>query len=335
MTAWPTTRFERPAVFLVNGLGDQLIALPAMRALGAIFPMGIQLLLGEGMFSFFYRGLLVGEGIRVWWSDCDKRIIDVERTVAGTAPCDVFVCLSTWAAPSVVDLAGKMGANWSVGCFEVFDEVVPINESAHMFDRLFAIPQHFRADLCLEDFSYTPLFSAAAEEAARRFVCRHVPPGGRILFVHPETRPDKMWSSASFSWVLERFLDTHPEFMVVVSDIEPHPLQLSRYQHRMVWVDHHLELALAMLSHADLFLGIDSCFLHAADLFRLPGVALFGPTEPRQWGFRFSPLTRTFSGGGSMDRICRQPVLDALLEIADSCQNKPLSASRESTLAAQ
>src|SRR2546422_7821916 len=30
----------------------------------------------------------------------------------------------------------------------------------------------------------------------------------------------------------------------------------------------HLELALAILRYADLFLGIDSCFLHAADLFR-------------------------------------------------------------------
>jgi ADP-heptose:LPS heptosyltransferase len=201
----------------------------------------------------------------------------------------------------------------------MFDEVVPVNESAHMFDRLFAIPQHFRADLRVEDFSYAPSFSPAAEEAARRIVCRRASPGGRILFVHPETRPDKMWSPASFSWVLERFLEAYPEFKVFVSSVEPYPLELDRARHRVVWADDHLELALAMLRHADLFLGIDSCFLHAADLFRVPGVGLFGPTDPHQWGFRLSPRPQAIWGEGSMEGIRREAVLDALLEIADDC----------------
>jgi hypothetical protein len=329
MTARPTARFERPAVFVVNGLGDQLIALPAMRALGAIFPGGIQLLLGEGMFSFFYRGLPVGEGVRVRWFDYDKRIIDVERTVAGTAPCDVFVCLSTWAAPSVVELAHRMWANWSVGFFGVFDEVVPVNESGHMFDRLFAIPQHFRPDLRLDDFSYPPSLSTAAEEAAKRFVGKCFVPGDRLLFIHPETLPDKMWSPASFSWVVAHFLEAHPEFKVFVSSVKPYPLDLDRHRHHVVWADDHLELALAMLRHADLFLGIDSCFLHAADLFRVPGVGLFGPTDPHQWGFRLSPRTQSIWGKGSMEGIRRGLVLDALLEIANDCGSESEDAGVE------
>jgi len=47
--------FARPAVFFVDGFGDQLIALPAMRALEALFPREIQLLLDEGMLSLLPR----------------------------------------------------------------------------------------------------------------------------------------------------------------------------------------------------------------------------------------------------------------------------------------
>jgi ADP-heptose:LPS heptosyltransferase len=42
------------------------------------------------------------------------------------------------------------------------------------------------------------------------------------------------------------------------------------------------------VQESDLFLGADSSMLHAADLFRVPGVGLFGPTDPRRYGFRFA-----------------------------------------------
>jgi ADP-heptose:LPS heptosyltransferase len=67
---------------------------------------------------------------------------------------------------------------------------------------------------------------------------------------------------------------------------------------------------------ADLFLGVDSLFLHAADLFRVPSVGLFGPTACEEWGFRVTPTWRHISGHGSMDTIQREAVLDALLSIA-------------------
>src|SRR5687767_14163137 len=108
MKARPSSAFERPAVFLVGGFGDQLMALPAMRALGAIFPSGMEILLGEGMLSFFHRGLPAGEAIRVWWSDFDKRSIDVERITHRAPSCDLFLGLSPWASTSVLELARRM-----------------------------------------------------------------------------------------------------------------------------------------------------------------------------------------------------------------------------------
>ena len=246
MNARRSSEFERPAVFFVNGFGDQLMALPAMRALGTIFPGGMQLFLGEGMLSFFYRGLPVGEAVRVWWADFEKGSIDVDRIARCAKPCDVFLCLATGVSPSVLELARRLDAKRTLGYFRMFDEFVPVDQSGHMFDQFFSIPQHFRPDLCFDDFSFAPRFSPAAENAAERFVAERVTPGKPILFVHPETLTYKMWSPASFSWVLERFLDAHSDFTVFVAGIFRYPLELRRHQSRIVCIQEHLELALAI-----------------------------------------------------------------------------------------
>jgi ADP-heptose:LPS heptosyltransferase len=68
-----------------------------------------------------------------------------------------------------------------------------------------------------------------------------------------------------------------------------------------------------LVGTADLFVGIDSSMLHAADLARVPGVGLFGPTRAAEWGFRFAPhrhVDRT-----TMADITVDAVLDALEEL--------------------
>jgi len=70
--------------------------------------------------------------------------------------------------------------------------------------------------------------------------------------------------------------------------------------------------------------------LHAADLFRVPGVGLFGPTDPYRWGFRLSPHGRSIWGMGMMEAISREAVLEALLEIAEHVQHEHSAAREES-----
>lgn len=312
----PPSEFERPAVFFVNALGDQLLALPAVRALSSLFPGGIQLLLGEGMRSFVYSGLTVREApVRVFWENFDERRIDVGRIASRAEPCDLFLCLSTFDSPSLWELAGRMGARWTVSWFGGCDKSVRYDPGTHWFDLYFRFATQFRPDLCLDDFSFPPPLSAAAKDAALAFVRKHIAPESRMLFVHPETKPEKMWNHAALSWVVKQFLEAHPEFVVFTTSVEPCPLNLGHLSDREVWVDEHLELSFAILSHADVFLGIDSCFLHAADLLRLPGVALFGPTDPKEWGFRLSPHGRVISGAESLESIHREDVLAALSEV--------------------
>ena len=312
MKARPASDFKRPAVFLVNRLGDQLIALPAIRALCAIFPSGIQLLLGEGMFSFFYRGLPLDKVVRVWLDD-EKGSIDLERTTRFAAPCDLSLCLSRLHIP-FLQLAQRMGACWTVGYSGIFDGHLRFDSHTHSFDQLFAIPQYLEPSLRFDQFCEPPVFSPAAESAAARYVSAFRRSGERILFVHPETLPEKTWSRERFAWILERFLAGRPEYKVIVSSLAP--IDFGVHPERVRRCDEHLEFTLALMRSVDLFLGVDSCFLHAADLFRIPGVALFGPTKPTEWGFRLSPNFRHVAEE-SMEQIHPEPVLAALQELAD------------------
>jgi len=300
-----------PAVFLVNGIGDQLITLPAVRALCARHPSGVQLLLGEGMLSFFYQGLPISRITRVWWRDGGQQRIDVERTAAAAAPCDLFVSLSRREGAAA--LARRLGAARAIGILDASIDESEAGTRANAFDLLFAIVRQVDASLGFDDFCGPPVVSPAAEAAAARLVADWRRPGGRLLFVHPETKADKMWLPRHFAWVLNRFLAGHPEYSAIVSSLDPVDFGLP--QDRVHYSSHHLELTIAIVRHADAFLGVDSCFLHAADMFRVPGVGLYGPTDPARWGFRLSPVFRHVHAR-TMDAIRPEPVLEALEHVA-------------------
>ena len=319
----------RVGVFHVNGLGDQIIAWPTLRALRSLFTGDLELWLGFGMHGALYRDVQMNALGRVFWADKPKRILDVSKIVSDRPPLDLFISVSDWGSPSVVEIGRRLGARRTVGLEGPFDELAPA-VSGNMFDRLFSVARHFNPALTLEQFAEPPRFSVAAEDAARRFVAEQRRPGERILFVHPETKADKMWSRDGFEFVLSRFLDAKPDVRLFLTSVKPFDLDLGVHQSRLVWVDAHFELALAIARHADLFLGVDSAFLHASDLFRTPGVGLFGPTSELDWGFRFArPSLCVSTGGAPMSELSAQCVLAALIEV-DS--EEPIGASRESAL---
>jgi len=317
--------FQRPAVLIVNRLGDQLMALPAVRALCTLFPQGVQLLLGEDMRAFFYRGLPVGEPVRLRWSGADEEGIDADRAAAAATGCDLLVCLSPNPISFVGPLAARLGARCTIGYGEGLDHRQERPQGVHAFDLQFALVQCLEPELRLEEFSAPPEFSPAAERAARELLAAVRGSWPRVLFVHPETASDRMWERSRLAWVLDRFLAARPDYVALVASLEP--VELGDHGGRVRWINSHLELTLALLRHMDLFLGMDSLFLHAADLFRIPGLALFGPTPAWQKGFRFSPLGCHVSAG-SMDDIHQQPVLDALLDVARRGATPPAAEGR-------
>jgi ADP-heptose:LPS heptosyltransferase len=157
--------------------------------------------------------------------------------------------------------------------------------------------------------------------------------GVKVLAVHTDTDwTDKRWSVSKFVDLLDRFLSRHREFVAWVVGMGHEDLSVGRESDRVIpCLGLPLDLSMAMVAHADLFVGIDSCMLHAADLARVPGVGLFGPTRSTRWGFRFGPH-RHVDRRKTVD-ISVDEALSALEDLASSCLNRP--ATPEGSRSAQ
>jgi len=305
---------ERPLVLFANALGDHLLTLPALRALAQLFPGRLRLLgLSENLGPFFQdiplhsvvpltvTKVLPGHGIE----------FDVERAAEAIGDCDCFMSLVPWHTASVDKLLGRLSTPRTVGFFDGFSTVLPLDYGKHSSDMAFDLPRHFDPSLSIQDFSQPP--KAPPLERIRALT-----KGYRILVVHADTQPVKMWKWQSFEAVLRRFFAAHNDFLGLLigltnAAVDPAPLAGSL----IPCLDLPIPDTLAMIEMADLYIGVDSCFLHAADLYRVPGVGLFGPTSEKEFGFRFGPH-RHIRGNGSMMEIAEDGVLSALNELACS-----------------
>jgi ADP-heptose:LPS heptosyltransferase len=180
----------------------------------------------------------------------------------------------------------------------------------------FAVPAYLCHGVRLNDYSQPPVISGAATAVAHGF--RRSLGGRPILFVHTDSKPEKNWPRDRFRRVIDTFLSENPDVVALVVDVHGQGIGRTRFPDRVLPVRLPLEECFALLRDSDLFLGVDSCHLHAADLFGVPGVGLFGPTTSRRWGYRFSKF-RYLQGAGRIDAIQVDEVCDALRGLSEEC----------------
>src|SRR5205085_1180534 len=154
--------------------------------------------------------------------------------------------------------------------------------------------------------------------------------------VHAETKAKKMWPLDRLERLLKHFLSRHPEFVVFVLGRENPDLDVGEHNEQVIPCGGlPFAVSLSLLASVDLFLGVDSCMLHGADLFRVPGVGLFGPTSCVEFGFRWS-LHHHVCGQATMETIHERDVLDALEDLlAHHCSpsGAPYLGASQTTMA--
>jgi ADP-heptose:LPS heptosyltransferase len=202
----------------------------------------------------------------------------------------------------------------SVGHFPVFESYVPVDALEHAFDLAFEIPRRLDARLALTDYARAPAYPAADAVMAGEVLAR-LKSEFRLLTAHMDTQPERTWSPERVATVLDRFLEAHADWLaVIVGGVPPVDVDGLRMRHRVVsLVGLPLGFSFAIVAGADLFLGVDSCMLHCADLHRVPGVGLFGSTKPSEFGFRFA--THRHVEADTMEAIEPAHVLSALAEV--------------------
>jgi hypothetical protein len=315
--SWSLLESRDPAVIFSNGIGDHLLNLPALRALTALFPGRLTLICDKDAREIFFSDLLLRSVCEVDFQIReDGKIFDVESVVRAVGPCDLLISLNPWHSVSIDRFLEILAPPRSIGFFPAFHVTLKRDYRKHSAELAFDIPRFLDPSLQLDNFTAPPLFPPHHVYRAHRI--RHVIPSDfRVMAVHADTQVEKMWPPTRFVSLLHTFLGHHPDFLVFIVGAKNMHLDSGGQSSDIIpWYGLSLPTAICLVAQADLFLGVDSCMLHAADLFRVPGVGLFGPTNCEEWGFRFG-RGRHVCGNGSMENISESAVLQALESLLD------------------
>lgn len=271
----------------------------------------LTLLCAEGHPEFLFDDLRLARRIVFPVSSKNGvREFDAEALAKQVGLCDLFISLVPWISNSLLRLARYLAPSPSAGFFPDYTVQVG-NDCKHAAHTAFDVVRYFEPDLRFEDFAAPPCYPSACLDTARR-IRGMLPRDARVLAVHADTSPEKMWSSERFIAALDLFLERHHEFFVFLVGWTPQALDRGSHGDRVISAYHlPFDAMCALVASADLFLGVDSCMLHLADLELIPSVGLFGQTRAAEFGFMVGPNVTLQSTGG-MDMISHRRVALAL-----------------------
>ena len=316
-------RARNPVVYFSTLIGDSVLTLPTLRALAEMFTAPITLLCPQFAFDLCFREVSprfvditgrVPAGPPI--GPPSNRTLDYDALVSELGAVDVFLNAVPWDIPSngfIRRLRGYLAPETSIGfpTDDEYDIIIP-RDLPHAADVTFKLARLFDPSLRIESYAQPLALPPAVQDQARAI--RAAEPA-RVLVVHADAGwTDKRWPVSRFVDLLDRFLSRHHDFVAWVVGMGHEELNVGRERDRVVsHLGLPLDLATGLVARADLFVGVDSSMLHAADLARVPGVGIFGPTKPALWGFRFAPHRHVEMA--TMADISVEQVLGALEEL--------------------
>jgi hypothetical protein len=322
---------ENPAVVFINGIGDHFINLPGIRALADLFRGGLTLVCRTGAYAALFSEIPLRAVCKTDFVDTNRgRIFDTKIVTEALQGCDLLISLNPWHSEAMDQIIHNVAPKDLIGFFPTFTNCLALNCNKHSAELAFDVPRFFDPSLSIDTFSQAPRLPPLAIRGAMK-VLDPLPPRWRILAVHGDSTEEKMWPPEKFARVLDPFLSSHEDFIVLLVGRRRLPVDCGRISKRVVpCYGLPLMTSVALVASADLFLGIDSCMLHVADIFRVPGVGLFGPTSPDEFGFRLAPHRHVW-GRGTMSNIIVDQVLHCLervISLQDACGKHATARTR-------
>jgi len=309
----------RPVVFFSNGLGDHLLTRPTVLALQRYYQGRLGFIGASGMASTFFpdANFRVLHEIPVTTAaDGHSPRFNPDDIGAIASEFDALISLNPWCSQDMKDLEKQIRPKPFLGLAPDHGNLPPLARATHYVDYAFGVARLVDPTCRLDDvlsLPPTPDLNRHRAEHIRKLL----PPGYKILCVNTSTRdPRKQWPGESFRTLLRQFLIRRSDYIAVIVDDVDADLDCGDLEARICSLDGvDLETSTALVASADLFLGVDSYFLHVADFAKIPSVGVFGPTDPRLWGFRFTRHKHV--SANTMNEISVEQVgtaLDALLE---------------------
>lgn len=308
-------RKKRCGIFFANGIGDYLMTLPSMRALSKALPCSLYLVTEEGSSDFIFEDVGFDKVVKVPMarpSSWEPREFSAETAAKSLGDVDCFISIVPWYSASLGELARLVQPAWSIGLDGEFDFCVGLDPRMHTADRAFNLVKKFDANLSMWDFTDPISLSDDVVYAAKK-IREAVGRKSRLIVVQEETATaQKMWLPSRWEETLTKLVSEYPDLFVIVASRRPPSFSLEKLGSSAISIQNiSLPFFFALIAEADLFLGIDSAGIHAADLWGTPAIGLFGTTRPEEWGFRFSENNAHIDGKGSLGHISVEDLVKA------------------------
>jgi ADP-heptose:LPS heptosyltransferase len=127
----------------------------------------------------------------------------------------------------------------------------------------------------LESRQVQIFLTAKEDAAAKALMAKHTNPV--VIHIGTFTTPNKEWPIENWQSLVESMPGC--TFIQIGLTIEPQLKQAVDLRGK-----HSFREFMALIKYAKAFTGVDSAFSHVTNAFNIPGVILFGPSEPRIWG---------------------------------------------------
>jgi ADP-heptose:LPS heptosyltransferase len=287
-------------VFFCNGLGDAVMALPALlalkeqlgerlrvftdnRALREIFAGGSQVTLAPlatGMSAHGRRSIAAPE--RFNYDDLGSCI----------------VWMNTWLDAEFLRAVAAR-ERLVISAFEESHRRIHWDAAEHDFEKYFRFAQLFGAG------NLDRYFAWPCERRPTRYWQSPLP-SRPLVVLHLETTQAKMMDPADEAEVLSGLAGSFPDVLFVAVGNGNLREGGQRPTNLIELAGLNLRASIGLIARAQAFVGYDSCFLHAADLIGVPAVGLFRSTPVVEFGvFR----TR----GGCVPVLSSPPDIERLL----------------------
>ncbi len=146
-----------PVVFHFNGLGDRLMALPALRALACLFAGRLALIGGAGDRVRFYADVPLREAHEVFCPVVDGgRRFDAAELAGKVGACDLLISLNTWPSPDYERLLAHWPGAASLGFSRSFRSRLRVDHERHACDNYFDLVQALSPSARLTAFAQPP-----------------------------------------------------------------------------------------------------------------------------------------------------------------------------------
>jgi ADP-heptose:LPS heptosyltransferase len=327
--------WRHPVAFFMNGIGDHILSLPALRAVAEYCRGRLTLVCSAHPASQVFDELPVRRLVRVAQETFPRQtVFDWRAAAAQITECDLFLSLVPCPSEGLAHLVEALrpefcvgvvprGNSTAVNCQQTWDR------TKHSSRAAFEVVRCLWPGAAFEQFVGPPVFTEDTRGRVQAIKAL-LPAGTKCLALHTETLPEKMWPVERFNRVIEEFLRRHDDYACFLVATRDTGIDAGAFGDRLIPTFSRtspfagreygclpLRVAQCLVAGSQLFLGVDSCFLHVADFCSVPAVALFGPTSPREFGCVVAP-NRTLDGHGSMEAIEVDDVLESLDQMANA-----------------